>query len=59
MGYVDANQGGSSMFKYSDEETLATVGEQTITVSYTPHYSNYEEIQIEITIIVTAPATEG
>lgn len=50
---------GSSMFKYSDEETAATLGEQTITVSYTPNYSNYEEIQIEITIIVTAPATEG
>lgn len=41
---------GSSMFKYSDEETPATVGEQVITVSYTPHYSNYNEIQIQITI---------
>lgn len=45
---------GSSMFKYSDEETPATVGEQTITVSYTPNYSNYEEIQIQITIRVTS-----
>lgn len=54
LGYVDANQGGSSMFKYSDNETAATVGEQVITVSYTPHYSNYEEIQITITIRVTS-----
>lgn len=52
LEYVDAEAGGSSMFKYSDEETAATAGEKVITVSYTPNYNNYEEIQIDITIRV-------
>lgn len=59
LNYVDAAQGGSSVFKYSDTETAATVGEQTITVSYTPNYNNYEEIQIEITVKVTATPAGG
>ena len=59
LGYVDAEAGGSSILRYSDNETAATIGEHKIAVLYTPNYNNYEEIQIEITIKITAPAEGG